>query len=519
MATGLRGPSVAGYVIEDVAGRGGMGVVYRARDIALDRTVAVKVIAPELARDPKFRARFIRESRATAGVDHPNVIPVYEANEDDQGQLYIVMRFVDGHDLGKMLHEQGALEPGLAAELTAQAAAALDAAHLRGLVHRDVKPGNVLVTAGDRPHVYLTDFGLVKWEGSTTPLTTTDGWIGTPDYIAPEQVDGGTEDARTDVYALGCVLFAALTGRPPFADLPRLRKAGAHLSERPPLLRDINRSVPRAFETVMTRALAKDPEDRFQSAGELGAAALRAARSAEVAEPRTEVTVRQPRDERTGRTVKLSSAAPRGRRWLSSAAPPPRARGPQPAASPPPRRRRLGRIMVGTGLLALAGLAAAVALGVFSRDSGAPAAAKRHHRAVPKPPPVAQGFFTVRCTSTSCTQEGHRVQTPIDGGDCNVAGNLGVWARIDKEGPPLFGCMLDNTLVRTAPVAMPDVLGGRVDYVQDYLDGLGIEHDTLGGGILGILDESSYQVCASSPRPDNTLEVGHKAQLYADHSC
>jgi serine/threonine-protein kinase len=511
MATGLRGPSVAGYVIEDVAGRGGMGVVYRARDIALDRTVAVKVIAPELARDPKFRARFIRESRATAGVDHPNVIPVYEANEDDQGQLYIVMRFVDGQDLGQMLHERGALEPGLAAELIAQAAAALDAAHLRGLVHRDVKPGNVLVTAGDRPHVYLTDFGLVKWEGSTTPLTTTDGWIGTPDYIAPEQVDGDTEDARTDVYALGCVLFATLTGRPPFADLPRLRKAGAHLTDRPPLLRDINPSVPRAFEPVMTRALAKDPDDRFQTAGELGTAALRAAHSEETPEPRTAATLRRPRerrDERTGRTVKLSSAAP-----------PPRRRGRQSSASPSPRRGRLGRIMVGTGLLLLGGLAAAVALGLFSNDSAAPTTAKRHHRAAPKPPPVAQGFLTVRCTSTSCTQEGRRVQTPIDGGDCTVAGNLGVWARIDKEGPPLFACMLDSNLVRTAPVAMPDVLGGRVDYVQDYLDGLGIDHDTLGGGILGILDESSYQVCASSPRPDNTLEVGHKVTLYADHSC
>jgi serine/threonine protein kinase len=497
MATGLRGPSVAGYVVEDVAGRGGMGVVYRAHDIALDRTVAVKVIAPELARDPKFRARFIRESRATAGVDHPNVIPVYEANEDEQGQLYIVMRFVDGQDLGKMLHERGAIDPPLAAELIAQAAAALDAAHRRGLVHRDVKPGNVLVTSGDRPHVYLTDFGLVKWEGSTTPLTTTEGWIGTPDYLAPEQVDGLTEDARTDVYALGCVLFASLTGKPPFADLPRLRKAGAHLNDRPPLLRDVNPSVPRSFEPVLTRALAKDPGDRFQTAGELGTAALRASQSAGKREPRTETTLRRrtkpPREERT---VKLASASP-----------------------PRREKRRLGRIMVGGALLLLAGLAAAVALGVFSRDSATPTAAKRHHRAVPKPPPVPVAFFTVRCTSTSCTQAGQRVQTPIDGGDCSVAGNLGIWARIDKNGPPLFGCMLDNSLVRTAPVAMPDVIGGRVDYVQDYLDGLGIDHDTVGGGILGILDESSYQVCASAPRPDNTLEVGHKATLYADHSC
>ncbi|HKR98488.1 MAG TPA: hypothetical protein VJU79_03135, partial [Candidatus Dormibacteraeota bacterium] len=272
---------------------------------------------------------------------------------------------------------------------------------------------------------------------------------------------------------------------------------------RPPLLRDVNPSVPRAFEAVMTRALAKDPGDRFQSAGELGTAALRAAGSGEAPPTeRTAVTIRrprEPRDERTGRTVKLSSA------------------------SPPPRRgrRRLSRIMVGTGLLLLAGLAAAVALGVFSHDtgSGAVATKKHHKRAAPKPPPVAVAFDTVRCSTNSCTQEGHRVQTPIDGGDCTVSGNVGVWERIDKEGPPLFGCMLDNSLVRTAAVPMPDVIGGRVDIVQDYLDGLDIGHDTQGGGILGILDETSYQVCSSSPHTGNTVIPDVKVQLYADHSC
>ncbi|HEY1595357.1 MAG TPA: serine/threonine-protein kinase, partial [Thermoleophilaceae bacterium] len=274
MATGLLGAHIAGYRIEAVAGRGGMGVVYRARDAALDRVVALKVIAPEYASDSKFRKRFVRESLATAGVDHPNVIPVYDAGEGDDGQLFIAMRFVEGEDLGTLLHESGALAPVLAAEIVAQAASALDAAHRRGLVHRDVKPANVLIADGERPHVYLTDFGLAKWEDTSSGLTSTGGWLGTPDYLAPEQVEGGTPDPRTDVYALGCVLFASLAGQPPFADVPRLRKATAHMQDAPPALRDVAPSVPKTFEPVIRRALAKDPAKRYQTTGELGAAAL-----------------------------------------------------------------------------------------------------------------------------------------------------------------------------------------------------------------------------------------------------
>ncbi|HEY0633464.1 MAG TPA: serine/threonine-protein kinase, partial [Thermoleophilaceae bacterium] len=226
----MLGASVAGYRIEAVAGRGGMGVVYRARQPALDRVVALKLIAPELSGDESFRARFERESRIASSLDHPNVIPVYEAGEDG-GRLFIAMRFVDGTDLGRMLAEQGAVQPALAAELVAQAASALDASHARGLVHRDVKPANLLI-AGElpaRPHVYLTDFGLARRDGSSSALTTTGQWMGTPDYAAPEQIDGYDLDVRSDVYALGCVLFAALTGTPPFGDRPRMAKAGAHL--------------------------------------------------------------------------------------------------------------------------------------------------------------------------------------------------------------------------------------------------------------------------------------------------
>src|SRR3954452_3487484 len=163
------------------------------------------------------------------------------------------MRFVDGTDLGRMLSVEGALEPRVAAELVAQAGSALDAAHARGLVHRDVKPANLLVTgAGSaRPHVYLTDFGLARRDGSSTALTTTGQWMGTPDYAAPEQIDGYELDARTDVYALGCVLFEALTGSPPFGDRARMAKAAAHLHEPPPTLHSVRATVPPAFEPVV----------------------------------------------------------------------------------------------------------------------------------------------------------------------------------------------------------------------------------------------------------------------------
>src|ERR671937_966792 len=298
-----------------------MGVVYRAWDSALERAVALKVIAPEHSRDARYRKRFVREALATAGLDHPNVIPVYDAGEDGDGQLYIAMRFVDGDDLGSLLHELSALAPGLAADVVAQAASALDAAHTRGLVHRDVKPANVLIARGGRPHVYLTDFGLAKWEDTSSGLTSTGGWMGTPDYLAPEQVDGGEPDARTDVYALGCVLFAALAGRPPFADVPKLRKATAHMQEKPPSLRDFNPGVPKAFEPVVRRGLAKDPAKRFASAGELGEAALQAGTSGRrrrrAAGPAAQPTARTRRMEPTvlAPTAKLVGKK-RRRSWL-----------------------------------------------------------------------------------------------------------------------------------------------------------------------------------------------------------
>jgi streptogramin lyase len=270
------GTELAGFRIEDVAGRGGMGVVYRAFQPALERVVALKVIAPSLAEDEGFRLRFVRESKAAASIDHPNVIPIYSAGDED-GVLYLAMRYVDGDDLRTVIRHEGPLEPRRAAHIVAQVASALDAAHAAGLVHRDVKPANVLLARGD--HAYLTDFGLTKQLGGES-ATRSGHWVGTLGYVAPEQIRGERVDARADVYALGCVLFHALTGHAPFSRENDTATLFAHINDPPPSVRDSVPSLPGAFDAVLGRALAKDPDERYQSAGDLGRAALAAAGAA-----------------------------------------------------------------------------------------------------------------------------------------------------------------------------------------------------------------------------------------------
>jgi streptogramin lyase len=265
------GEVFADHRIEGLAGRGGMGVVYRATQLALERTVALKLIAPGLAEDEDFRERFVRESKAAASIEHPNVIPIYHAGERE-GQLFIVMRYVEGEDLRARVRDSGPPEPAAAARIVAQMGAALDAAHARGLVHRDVKPANVLLGADD--HAYLTDFGLTKRVASESGTTQAGGWVGTLGYVAPEQIRGERVDARADVYALGCVLVHLLTGRAPFMRSGDEATLWAHLNDEPPGEAD---GVPAAFVPVVRRALAKQPADRFPSAGDLGRAALAAA--------------------------------------------------------------------------------------------------------------------------------------------------------------------------------------------------------------------------------------------------
>jgi WD40 repeat protein len=269
------GAVIAGYAIEALAGYGGMGVVYRARDTALGRTVALKLIAPERAGDARLRELFVRESLTAAALEHPNVIPIYRAG-DDRGRLFIAMRFVEGASLQDLITASPAgIPPGRAARITARVAHALDAAHARGLVHRDVKPANVLIADPEgEEHVYLSDFGLSVYGAGAAGGGG--GWVGTLAYLAPEQIRGEALDARTDVYALGCVLFHALTGRTPFSTDDEPAALTSHLEARPPAPSSLVPGLPPALDDVVRRAMAKRPEDRFASAGELGRAALAA---------------------------------------------------------------------------------------------------------------------------------------------------------------------------------------------------------------------------------------------------
>jgi serine/threonine-protein kinase len=263
----------AGYRIESRIGRGGMGVVYKATDLALDRPVALKVLTEELARDEGFRRRFVSESKLAASLDHPNVIPIHAAGEHD-GTLYIAMRFVPGADLRALLREHGRLPADRAARLIAQVAAALDAAHAHGLIHRDVKPANVLVTPDD--HVYLTDFGLSKRLTADTQATRSGMVLGTLDYIAPEQIRGEKIGPFTDVYSLGCMITHMLTGEVPFTVQTEEGKLWAHFSEKPPKPSARVPELGSRFDAIVARAMSKRPEDRFETAGAVGSAALAA---------------------------------------------------------------------------------------------------------------------------------------------------------------------------------------------------------------------------------------------------
>jgi WD40 repeat protein len=263
------GSMVAGYRIESRIGAGGMAVVFRAYDERLGRSIALKVMPPEWTGDEEFRRRFVAESRAAARVDDPHIIPVYEAGTAD-GALFIAMRLVAGTDLRGVLRREGALLPGRALELLSPVASALDAAHAAGLVHRDVKPGNILVDErpGRPDHVYLADFGLSKGAAAGVSLTGAGNYLGTPGYSAPEQVQGHDVDGRADQYALACVAFELLTGRAPYErDLP-MAVLLAHVSAPPPSLAARRPGMPAAADRVVARALAKRPEQRYASCRE-----------------------------------------------------------------------------------------------------------------------------------------------------------------------------------------------------------------------------------------------------------
>jgi len=264
------GDEFAGYRLRAVVGRGGMSVVYQAENPRLGSVVALKVLAPEIATDDVFRARFLEESRIAASLNHPNVIPIYDMGPSGD-LLYIAMRYVAGTDLRALLKKHSPLPPDDAIFLAGQAARALDAAHRKGLVHRDVKPGNLLIEHGqdgDPDHVYLSDFGITKYMLSRSGLTKTGEFLGTIDYVAPEQIQETPVDGRADEYSLGCVLYECLTGRVPF---PKERDAAiiwAHVEEMPPPPSTLHPELPQAVDDVFSRVLAKRPEDRYASCRE-----------------------------------------------------------------------------------------------------------------------------------------------------------------------------------------------------------------------------------------------------------
>ena len=369
------GSVFAGYRIEGVAGEGGMGRVYRATQMRLNRPVALKLIVPELAGDPDFRARFERESHLSASIDHPNVIPIYEAGEAD-GTLFIAMRWVEGTDLRSLIVSEARLDPGRVVAIVEQVGEALDAAHSGGLVHRDVKPANVMLTATHgREHAYLTDFGLTKKTEATKALTRTGHFVGTPDYMSPEQITGAPADARADVYALGCLMYHALTGRPPYDRDSEVATMYAHLNDPPPSAVETTPGTPVALDAVIARALAKEAARRYPSAGDLGRASRAAIGGPDPSQPE--------------RSLATGPAAPQ----VTEITPPP----PPPPATPPeappgerPRRRALPLALAAlVGLAAVGGLLAAS--GVLSgdgesssEDNGSPAAGESPAETTPK---------------------------------------------------------------------------------------------------------------------------------------
>jgi hypothetical protein len=323
------GTQLGKYRILELIGRGGMGVVYLAEDSALGRMVALKVLAPEIAEDEKLRERFVRESRLAASLEHSNIVPIYEAGEAD-GQLYIAMRYVKGTDLKSLLRTEGPLPPAKAEAILRQVGSALDAAHAKGLVHRDVKSANVLLAREEEGaptgEAYLSDFGLTKRATSLSGLTATGQFLGTLDYAAPEQLRGEPIDARSDIYSLGCVLYECLTGEVPFKRDHEAALVYAHLKESPPSVRNRRPDLPPAMDRVIARAMAKDPKARFQRCAEM-AQALQTARA----------------------------PGPNG----------------EPGGRAPHRRRNKALAMAMAGF---AGLAAVIAIMVVARGGGRPAA-------------------------------------------------------------------------------------------------------------------------------------------------
>jgi serine/threonine-protein kinase len=382
------GTDFAGYRITGVLGRGGMSIVYAAEHVSLGRPVALKLLSPALASDDSFRERFTRESQLAARLDHPNIVPIYDAGEAE-GFLYIAMRHIEGKDLGSLVADDGNLSLPQTLFYIEQVASALDYAHEQGLVHRDIKPANILV-AKPSDRVFLTDFGVAK-QTSTRGLTKTGYFLGTFEYAAPEQIEGKGVDGRTDQYALGCVLYECLSGKPPFDAQTETSVIHAHLVEPPPKVTDSRPELPSGLNDIVSTAMAKAKDDRFSSCAELTRALRRIAMGTEA--PAGTVlsgpATRSPASQEASASVQAPPPAPPPPDAPPAATPPAEPRQPRTVTMSMPARR-LG--LVAAALLAVIGgaIAAVVILtsggkshSSNSKSGGTPIKAKGMAAVVP----------------------------------------------------------------------------------------------------------------------------------------
>lgn len=357
------GDQLGDFEVVEVAGAGGMGVVYKARQQSLDRDVALKVIREEIASEPEYRERFLREAKLAASVDHPNVVTVYDVGAED-GRLYLVMQWIDGTDLRRLLDGSGRLTPKRAVTIGGQLAGALDAVHdASGLVHRDVKPANVLLReVASEDHAFLTDFGIAKPPDMLENLTRTGSTVGTTGYLAPEQIKGEEAGPRSDLYSLGCLTFEMLTGKKPFSGENELKVRWAHAQDPRPLVSQVLPALGHRYDDFFRTALAIDPDERFASGREFAAALAEAQGSSGDTDPTA----------RMGQTHEQTKAGP-------ATPPPPRAAAHTPPpygyATPPPQPQRHDRsgsplALIVIGIVAVCGIAAAVlaASGVFTKE-------------------------------------------------------------------------------------------------------------------------------------------------------
>ena len=533
------GSVLAGYRIEGVAGEGGMGRVYRATQIALNRRVALKLIVPELAGDVDFRARFTRESHLTASIEHPNVIPVYEAGEAE-GRLFIAMRWVEGTDLRSVIVNEGRLDPHRAVAIVEQVAAALDAAHSGGLVHRDVKPANVMLTATHgEEHVYLMDFGLTKKAASGTALTRTGHFVGTPDYMPPEQIMGELADARADVYALGCLLFHALTGRPPYDRDNEVAKMYAQVHDPPPSVVGAVPDTPVGLDAVIARALAKGADQRHPSAGDLGRAARAALTGADPSQPErslatglaapqvTRMTPTPPPTAPPSPPPAATTPAPTPTELTPPAAQPPAAQppaapppaspppaSPPPVSPPPPEPARSRALPIALGLLAVGALAGVLAAaGVFSGDGEKDPGGSSFSDSPTDAPPKSGAPKVLKTIAAGAGPDG----IAVDGTTVWVSNSRGkALTRIDTETgkrigePEPVGTNPDEVEAADGVVWVANTDDGTVSRLEDGEQtavqvGVGPEGLSLGKQFLWVANGDSDSVSRINPASATTV--------------